>query len=253
MNKKTYNLSAQKREIVGKKVKNLRNKGLIPAVLYGRGADPVLVSVLKADFDKVYEEAGTSSLIDLIIDSGQPIKVLAHEPQNDPVSGKPIHIDFYRIKMDEKIKTEIPLEFIGTSEAVEQLEGSLVKNKDSVDVECLPNDLVSAIQIDISSLKNFEDTIKISDLLKPHGIEILHEADEIIALVEEPRSEEELAELEEASAEDEEKEALEKMGSEAEEGAEKGEDENKEEPSEDAAKPDRAAPAGEIVPDKKPE
>jgi large subunit ribosomal protein L25 len=118
--------------------------------------------------------------------------------------------------MDEKIKTEIPLSFTGESEAVEQLEGSLVTNKDAIEVECLPTDLVSEIEVNISSLKTFEDTIKISDLKIPANIEILHDQDEIIALVEEPRSEEELAELEEKSAEEEEKEALEKMGAETE-------------------------------------
>lgn len=117
--------------------------------------------------------------------------------------------------MDEKIKTEIPLEFVGESEAVKSLEGSLVQNKDSVEVECLPGDLVGEIQIDISVLKTFDDSIHISDITVPHGIEILADAEEMIASVEPPRSEEELAELETPSAAEEEKEAIEKMGAES--------------------------------------
>ncbi len=226
MNKqKTYSLLASKRSITGKKVKRIRSDGKIPGILYGKGKDPEPISVDKLKFERVFSEAGTSALIDLSIDSGTPIKVLSHEPQLDPVSGKAIHIDFYRIKMDEKIRTEIPLNFIGESEAVEQLEGSLVTNKDAVEVECLPADLIAEINIDISPLKTFDDVIKISDLKVPDGIEILHDPEEIIALVEEPRSEEELAELEETSAEEEEKEALEKMGTEAEAETEKSEEE----------------------------
>lgn len=213
---KTFNLSAKKREITGKKVKQLRQKGLIPAVLYGRNIKPESISIEKIKFIKIFNEAGTSSLIDLKIDSDKSFKVLSHEPQRDPVTGDPIHVDFYRVRMDEKIRTEIPLNFTGESEAVKQLEGNLVTNKDAIEVECLPTDLISKIEVDISSLKTFEDTIKISDLKLPDSIEILHDQDEIIALVEEPRSEEELAELEETSAADKEKEALEKMGAETE-------------------------------------
>lgn len=214
---KTFNLSAKKRETIGKKVKHLRQKGLVPAVLYGRDIKPESISIEKIQFIKIFNEAGTSSLIDLKIDSDKSFKVLSHEPQRDPITGDPIHVDFYRVRMDEKIRTEIPLNFTGESEAVEQLEGNLVTNKDAIEVECLPTDLISEIQVDISPLKTFEDTIKISDLKLPDSIEILHDQDEIIALVEEPRSEEELAELEETSAADEEKEALENMEAETEE------------------------------------
>ena len=196
MNKnKTYSLKASKRELTGKKVKKIRAEGLIPASLYGSKKDPAIISVKRREFEKVFSEAGTSSLIDLSIDSDNSIKVLSQEPQNNPISGEAIHVDFYRIDMDNKIKTEIPLNVIGTSEAVEQLGGNLVKNKDSVDVECLPGDLVSEIDVDITVLKTFDVTIKISDLSIPKGIEVLNEPEDMIALVEEPRSEEELAEL----------------------------------------------------------
>jgi large subunit ribosomal protein L25 len=142
--------------------------------------------------------------------------------------------------MDEKIKTEIPLEFVGESEAVEQLDGSLVTNRDNVEVECLPADLVSEIQVNISELKTFEDSISVKDLAIPQGIEVLTDSEEVIAVVEPPRSEEELAELEESAAE-EEKEAIEQMGAEAEgeeaesetEGEETGTGKENEKPTEE--------------------
>lgn len=221
-NQKQYQLRASDRTTTGKKVKALRSAGNIPAVLYGHGAKPQNISVNRIEFTKIFEDAGTSSLIDLKIEDSAPVKVLSHEPQVDPVRDAPLHVDFYRVRMDEKIKTEIPLEFTGESEAVEQLDGSLVTNRDNVEVECLPADLVSEIQVNIAVLKTFEDTISVKDLKVPQGIEILTDPDEVVALVEPPRSEEELAELEESAAEAE-KEAIEQM--EAEAGAEKAEGE----------------------------
>ena len=210
---KSYKLNAQKREITGKKVKKLRENGEVPAVIYGHDQKPQPLTLNKIEFSKIYSEAGSSSLIDLSIEDSSAVKVLAHEPDLDPVTGKPIHVDFYRVRMDEKIKTEIPLEFSGESEAVTQLDGSLVTNRDNVEIECLPADLIPNIEVDISVLKTFEDSITVADLKVPSNIEILTDKEEVIASVEEPRSEEELAELEESAA-DEEKEALEKMGEE---------------------------------------
>jgi len=229
---KVHSLRAEKREIIGKKVKTLREKGLIPAVIYGHDTKPQNISLYANEFAKTYSEAGTSSLIDLTVDSSPAVRVLTREPQLDPVKNTPIHIDFYKVRMDEKIKTEIPLEFIGTSEAVEQLDGSLVTNRDSIEVECLPADLVPEIKIDISSLKTFEDNIAISDIKVPSGIEVLNDSEEVVALVEPPRSEEELAELEESAAEKE-KEAIEQIG--AEEGVEKAEEAETEEAAQSEA------------------
>lgn len=236
----TYKLAAKAREITGKKVKNLRKEGLVPAVIYGHGTSPLAISLDRKSFNRVFEQAGTSALIDLKIDDKNAVKVLSHEPQIDPVNNQTLHVDFYRVRMDEKIKTEIPLEFAGESEAVSAMDGSLVTNRDSIEVECLPNDLISQIEVDLSALKTFEDTITVADLKVPAGIEILTEKEEVIALVEEPRSEEELAELEETSAAEEEAEAIEKMGAEAgvegEEGSQESSGEEKpteEEQSED--------------------
>lgn len=229
---KTYKLNAKARELIGKKVKSLRLNGEIPAVIYGHDTKPQPLTISGSEFLKVYAEAGISSLIDLDIEGKNSVKVISHEPDLDPVTGAPIHVDLYKVRMDEKIKTEIPLEFIGESEAVAQLDGSLVTNRDNIEVECLPADLIPSISVDIASLKTFEDSITVANLKVPANIEVLTDSDEVIAFVEEPRSEEELAELEESAA-DEEKEALEKMEEEAKaEGAE-GEEAEGETPATD--------------------
>lgn len=226
--KLTYKLKATTREITGKKVKKLRKDGFIPAVLYGHGTKPTSLSLKTNEFSKIYEEAGTSSLVDLKIDENNSVKVLTHEPQRDPVRNLPIHVDFYKVRMDEKIKTEIPLEFIGVSDAVETLDGSFVTNRDSIEIECLPTDLVSEVTIDLSVLKTFEDQVTVKDLKLPSTIEVLTDLEEVICFVEEPRSEEELAELEETSAAEQEAEAIEQMTAEGE--GEKAEGEEEAEP-----------------------
>jgi len=189
-------LHAQPREVFGKKVKALRKKGQIPAILYGHKSKSRPLLVNKTEFEKVFEKAGVSSLVSLKVDNENPQKVLIREPQRDPISLEPLHIDFYKIKMTEKIRTEIPLKFVGESPAVKELDGTLITNRDAVEVECLPEALVHEIEVDISGLKTFDDVIKVSDLNIPEGVEVLNEPEEIIASITPPRSEEELAELE---------------------------------------------------------
>lgn len=219
-----HSLSAKARTVLGRKVKDLRAAGLIPAVVYGGKDNPVSISLNANDFKKTYEQTGSSTLIELNVEGGNTDNVLAQEPQYNPVTGNINHVDFIRIRMDEKLTTEIPLEIVGESEAVEQLDGTLVTPRDNIEVECLPKDLVHEIKVDISVLKTFDDQIKVTDIVAPEGIEILTEQEEVIAMVEPPRSEEEMAELEKPTAE-EEKEAVEAVagkeeGAEDEEGAE---------------------------------
>jgi len=217
MNEK-FSLKALPREILGKKVKLLRQAGQIPAVIYGGKGSPVSITLDKKEFEKVYGDAGSSSLIEVDL-GGKKENVLAQEPQNDPVTDRILHVDFIRVRMDEKIKTEIPLHFVGESKAVEQDSGTLVTPRDSIEVECLPGDLVHEIEIDLGTLKDFESQIKTSNITAPAGIEILTNPDDVIALVEPPRSEEELAELEKPTAEQE-AEAVEAVAGAKEEGAE---------------------------------
>jgi large subunit ribosomal protein L25 len=184
----------QRKEETGKQ---LRSKNLIPAVVYGKEMDNIHLSLNQKTFKKAFEKAGTSSLIDLKIDKQKPLKVIIHEIQFDPVSDQLIHADFYRIKKDEKIRTEIPLNTTGKSPAVEEEAGNLIIDKDEIEVECLPDKLVDKIDVDISILKTFDDVIRISDLEIPDGIEVLEEKEEVVATTTPPRSEEELEELEE--------------------------------------------------------
>lgn len=209
-------LNAKKRDLTGKKVSNLRKDGFIPASLYGHDTKPINLMVNFKEFKKAYDNAGATTLVDLVIADGATQKVLIHDVQFHPVTEEPLHADFYKIKMTEEIETEVPLEFVGEAPAVKDLEGNLITNKKEIKIKCLPTELISELQVDISGLKTFDDKILISDLKLPNGIEILEEPEDVVALVNPPRSEEELAAMEEEAAADTEKAGIEKMEADAE-------------------------------------
>ena len=221
-----FRIKADERQVVGKKVKKIRQAGQIPAVLYGHDFKNLNLALNLHDFLRIYKEAGTSNLIDLKIDDKDSVKVLFREPDFDAISNQPIHLDIYKVKMSEKLTTEIPLSFINESAAVLELEGNLVKNFDALEVECLPNDLVSEFEVDLSLLKTFDDTIKIADIKIPETIEVKADPEEVVALVMPPRSEEEMAELETEVIEDVEAVEVEEKAKEDEEVAEGEKSEN---------------------------
>lgn len=190
-------LKADRRTVEGKATKKLRQANTIPAVVYGHGVKSQMLAVDAIVFQKAYRVAGSSSLVDLVIDGGAPTKVLIHAVQQHPTKTTPIHIDFYQVTMTEKLQTEIELHFIGDSAAVKESGGILIRTIDKIKVECLPGDLVPSIDVDLSALKTFEDRIHVRDIAVPKGMTVLDGGDEVVASVTPPRSEEELASLSE--------------------------------------------------------
>jgi len=200
-------LTAQNRD---KKPNALRRDGQIPAVAYGPTMESQNLTVVDLDFNKIFNQAGESDLINLKLPLAKnkksdsqlsEIQVLIHEVQKHPLSGDIIHVDFYAPDLTKTVRVAIPLVFIGEAPAVKDLDGILVKNMQEVEVEALPKDLPHQIEVDVICLKNFEDKILISDLPLPQGVAVLADADEVISLVTPPRSEEELAALETAPEE----------------------------------------------------
>ncbi len=202
------NLSAKVRNEKGKKVRSLRTRGILPAVLYGPGIKNLNLEVGEKEFEAAYKKAGSSSLISLNLkDQGKKFLVLIHSVQHDPLNGRPVHIDFYQPKLEEEVEAAVPLVFKGEAPAVKNLQGTLVKEISELEVKAKPQQLPRQIEVDISSLKTFEDSIKISDLKVPEGVKILKEEEEIVALVTPPEKVEE--ELEKPI---EEKPEVEKVG-----------------------------------------
>lgn len=214
-------LEAKLREERGKKVNKGRKQGLVPAVVYGKKVEPQSLWVNDLDLKRLLKSAGESVIIDLIIGGKAGRNVIFHEIQKDPLTSKYIHIDFFQVRMDEKIETEVELLFSGESPAVKESGGVFVRNIDKIKIRCLPADLPSHIDVDISTIKTFDDHIAAKDLKISDKVELEMDPETVIALVSPPRSEEELAQLEEKVEEDVTKvEGVVKEEAPAEEGAE---------------------------------
>lgn len=183
-------LAAKTRKDFGKKVKNLRKKGIIPAVLYGPKVENLPLEVDLKEFEKIYQTAGESSLVQLSVGQ-KKFSVLIHTVEIDALSQKPIHVDFYQPKLDEEITVTIPLVFEGEPLAVKDLGGTLVRNIHEVEVRALPQNLPHEIKVNIEKLKTFEDNILIKDLVLPKEVKILKEPEEIVVLVAPPEKIEE--------------------------------------------------------------
>lgn len=189
-------LEATSRDILGRKTNKGRREGLVPAVVYGRGIASKNIWVKLIDFKRLVKKSGESTVIDLEIDKKDERNVLIYETQKDPLRDIYRHIDFFQVNMKEEIETEVELEYVGESEAVKAAGGVLVKSLDMVEVKCLPADLPSSIEVDISVLKTFEDRICVKDLKISAKVKVEVDPETVVALVAPPRSEDELSELE---------------------------------------------------------
>ena len=182
-------LKAQKREALGKKVKKLRQEGMIPAELYGKGVENIHLSVPAKDFLQAYKEAGEHSVLQIEVD-GESHPVLIHGVEENSVKPEILAIDFHKIRMDEKVKAHVPLEFGGEAPAVKELEGVLIKNMDEIEVEALPADLPHSIKIDLSGLAELDQSIYVKDLPRGDKFEYVVDPETAVVSVTAPKEEE---------------------------------------------------------------
>ena len=158
-------LHAEERLLLGKKVKKIRKDGKLPGHVYGKGVETEHVSVDGKTFLKTFKAAGETGLIDLKIGTKKIRPVLVRGVQYDPITGQPIHIDFYQVNLTQKVKVPVPLILIGDqSESVALGEAIVLQTLNEVEVEALPTDLVEKIEVDITSLKNIDDAITVGQL-----------------------------------------------------------------------------------------
>lgn len=195
-------LPLEKRTETGKKNRRLRAGGKVPAVVYGHGAEPQAVAAEAKVIEKIYAQAGGNKIIGIKVGDAKEKNALFHDVQTDSRTGHLTHADFYVVRMDEKIKTEVPIHVVGESTAVYQQEGTLIRPIETVEVEALPADLPENFEIDISVIDDFDKTITVGDLKAQQGVDILTPAEEVLVKVQPPRSDEELEELDSEVAEE---------------------------------------------------
>jgi len=184
-------LNATVREATGNQVGALRREDMIPAVMYGPAIENRNLSIDRREFEKVYQEAGDSTLIDLQVGEEKPVNVIVQAMQRHPLKHQVTHVDLFQVKMDEAITASVALTLVGEAPAVKAHGGMMMHNLDAVEVRCLPTALVSEIEVDLSGLEDIGDGISVADLKVPEGMEILTEGDVSVVMVQAPRKAEE--------------------------------------------------------------
>ncbi|MFA6447688.1 MAG: 50S ribosomal protein L25 [Patescibacteria group bacterium] len=173
--------------------------GWLRGVIYGHGLPTQSIEVPKPEFLKLFKQVKHSSLFDMTIEGAGAVKALVHDIQVNPVNMDVIHVDFRQIRMDEKITVSVSLVFVGESVAVKGLGGTLVKSIDELEVECLPANLPKEIVVDLSPLNTFDDQITVGSIKLPEGVVATKGANEVIATVEAPLTEDQIKKMEEAA------------------------------------------------------
>ncbi|HCC05173.1 TPA: 50S ribosomal protein L25 [Patescibacteria group bacterium] len=187
----TYTVTVEKRTQGGSKAcRAFRAQGKMPAVVYGPNNEAETILLNTKEFEKIWSEAGESTVLTL---SGldKKVSVLIQDVAHDPLYGTPTHADFYAIQADTVVDVEVPLEFVGVSPAEKGLGGTLIKVMFTLPIKALPKDLPSEVLVDISSLVTFEDQLQVKDIKLPQGVVADAEPEEVVALVQAPREEEE--------------------------------------------------------------
>jgi large subunit ribosomal protein L25 len=200
---KDVRLRAEKREGSGKEAaRRLRNQGRVPAVLYGKGADTVQLSVEAHEAQLLFQSISVeNTIIGLEIDGDKkPVQTLIREIQAHPYKPELYHVDFLLIREGEKLELEIPVELVGIPEGVRTGGGVLQQTVHEVEVRCLPTQIPSSFEIDVAHL-GIGDSIHVSDLELPEGVEMLIDAEQVICSVVLPRAEVPAAEAAAAPAE----------------------------------------------------
>lgn len=168
--------------------KMIRKEGNIPAVFYGAGQESTPISVEKARFLKVLEEAGESTIITLKTPNGA-LEALIHDVDLDPIIGDPIHIDFYIVTKGHKLEVDIPLEFVGIAPA-EKLGGIVTKIMHELAIEAVPAKLPQSIIVDLAKLVALDSHITVGDLVLGDGVKALIADTEVVVNISLPREEE---------------------------------------------------------------
>jgi large subunit ribosomal protein L25 len=165
------------------KAENLRSAGVLPAVFYGPKEKATPVAISQAEFDKIWREAGETTIITLK-GIGEDKETLIHDVDVHPVTGRARHADFYVIERGKKVEVSVPLEFVG--EAPAEKDGHIISRAlYEVDIAVRPSELPQHFEIDISSLEKVGDHITVGDIKLPPSAELENDPEEIIASVKE--------------------------------------------------------------------
>lgn len=207
-------LTVQKRDVLGKKVKKLRKSGLLPANIYGKDLQSIAVQVPTKEFQETFKEAGRTGLVDVELE-GTIHPVLIHNVAMDFVAGQPLHADFFKVNLKEKMTAQVPVVTVGEAKAVTDKIGMIMTPLSQIEVEALPSDLPENIEVNVENLSELGQQITVGDLKAPSGVTILTDPTQVVASVAELVSEEAKEQAAEEAATAEEAKEGEEAASEA--------------------------------------
>jgi len=183
-------MKANRREVIGKQVKALRREGKLPAVIYGHGIEPTAITLDALQTNKVLSSVGTSTLITIDLE-GEEYSVLVRDRQHHVLLRHLLHVDFQVLSMTETVRASVSV-VLGDEDApaVESYGAMIISGVESLDIECLPSDLIDRIVVDISGLESIGDSILVRDLPVPDGITIMEDPGTMIVVATAPAAEE---------------------------------------------------------------
>ena len=173
-------LNTETRNIFGKKLKNSKKEGKIPAVVYGKGKESKPLFINLNEFKKIWNKIEEATIVKL--QGGSSDEVLVYDTEKDPVRGEFIHVDFYALDVDKPITAEVKIVYEGVSPAVKEKGGVLVKVLHTLEIEALPKDFPHEIKIDISKLVNIGDRMIVKDFVFGKSVKVNSKDDQIIVL-----------------------------------------------------------------------
>ena len=177
-------LEATSREILGKKVRHLRHQGIIPVHLFGHNVESVALQCEAAQLQRVLAHAGKTRIISLKLDKAKRLRnVLVREIQREPCTGELLHVDFYQVRAEEKIKVEVPIVLVGEAPALKFRGNTLVQELESLALECLPDKIPASVELDLSSLTEAEQALRVKDIMLGEEVTVSNEPELVVAKI----------------------------------------------------------------------
>src|SRR5438270_12031283 len=157
-------LKASPRQPLGKRSRRMLREGKLPAIVYGHNTEATAITLDKLEFQKVFVKSGRTHLVDLVVDGDRTEKVLVREIQTHPRRLGPIHVDFYQVSLEEKIRVEVPVHLTGESAAVKRGDADILQPIHALEVECLPTDIPEEFEVDLGPLAEIDAELRVNEI-----------------------------------------------------------------------------------------
>ena len=177
-------LEVATREVLGKKVRFLRRQGTTPVHLFGHGIESEALQCDTTQLQRVLAQAGRTKLVDLKLDKAkEPRKIVIREIQRNPQTGDLLHVDFYQVRMAEKIKVDVPIVLVGEAPALKLKENMLVQDLTSLTIESLPDEIPASVELDLSPLTEVEQLIRVKEIILSEGVTVLTDPEHTVVKI----------------------------------------------------------------------